>query len=428
MERALEVILSKHLREDVEKCHVLDRKFPDVSCVDHSNDQSPNCGTLLCMEGNGGLVSKICCGNKFLIDGPGDSPLWANFKSQSGSTLMHTGMADSGIKSNYVQKSECARLENAKYLSDLIMLHLLAEESSLKAEIDFLSSGMEAESNELDEAVIQEGVEQLHIQCECLRRACLESIRELSCNDTLETSRLMVDYRMAHQTAQFDAQDRQLMAVKLNCSQLEIFRDIMALEDSALAEQAQCLDKIHTALQKYLDITDDIKVRFNLGNELEAKENVCTASSICSAIDSELRRVLSSLFGNFVGKLDGPDDELNASLLNYLDERTSALDSKSASSLFSLKEYTRVTHEVFDLLCKALHQLGCHGNNEKQSSKVAMQTSSSVYWNELSPFTGVYPQCLIDRLLQARKTLDATTAALQNLEISYELYSGSSPT
>ncbi|KAL5967767.1 hypothetical protein TSMEX_004465 [Taenia solium] len=144
---------------------------------------------------------------------------------------MSTDMTNLGIKGKSIQKSECARLENAKYLSDLTMLHLLAEEASLKAEIGFLNVCTEVQSIELDEA-------------------------------------------------------------------------------------------------------------------------------------------------------------------------------------------------VFDLLSKALHQLECCEEDEKQLSKASVLSSSSVYWNELSPFTGVFPQRLIDRLLQVRKTLDATAVSLQNLEIFYELHSG----
>lgn len=80
----------------------------------------------------------------------------------------------------------------------------------------------------------------------------------------------------------------------------------------------------------------------------------------------------------------------------------------------------------FDLLSKALHQLECSKEDEKHLSKAPVMPSSSVYWNELSPFTGVFPQRLIDQLLQVRKALDATAVALQNLEISYELHSGGS--
>ncbi|VDK26609.1 unnamed protein product [Taenia asiatica] len=78
-----------------------------------------------------------------------------------------------------------------------------------------------------------------------------------------------------------------------------------------------------------------------------------------------------------------------------------------------------------DLLSKALHQLECCEEDEKHLSKATVLSSSSVYWNELSPFTGVFPQRLIDRLLQVRKTLDATAVSLQDLEIFYELHSGS---
>lgn len=66
---------------------------------------------------------------------------------------MSTDTEDSGIKGKRAQKSECARLENAKYLSDLTMLHLLAEEASLKAEIGLLNGCTEVQPSELDEAL-----------------------------------------------------------------------------------------------------------------------------------------------------------------------------------------------------------------------------------------------------------------------------------
>lgn len=60
---------------------------------------------------------------------------------------------------------------------------------------------------------------------------------------------------------------QQIMEVGLNCSKLAIFRDIMALEDSALAELTQCLDKIHAALRKYLDITTDVSSLYPILND-----------------------------------------------------------------------------------------------------------------------------------------------------------------
>ena len=48
------------------------------------------------------------------------------------------------------------------------------------------------------------------------------------------------------------------MEAKLNSSKLEIFRDILALEDSALIEMTDSIEKIHSALKHYLDITTDV--------------------------------------------------------------------------------------------------------------------------------------------------------------------------
>ncbi|VDK46123.1 unnamed protein product, partial [Taenia asiatica] len=272
-------------------------QFSEVSRVGCSDDRLSTCGHLFCTESCKELVTKIRGGNTFLNDDYEDSLAWLNFKVQSRSALMSTDMKNSSIKGKSIQKSECARLENAKYLSDLTMLHLLAEEASLEAEIGFLNVCTEVKSIELDEAVIQGIVENLNVQCDYLKRVCLESIKKLACSDSLETSRLMFEYRKAHQMAHLGVRDRQIMEARLNCSKLEIFRDIMALEDSALAELTQCLDKIHTALQRYLDITTEIKTRFKSENELEGKENACATSPDSNAIDSELRAALVSLFG-----------------------------------------------------------------------------------------------------------------------------------
>ncbi|CDS42746.1 hypothetical protein EmuJ_001046100 [Echinococcus multilocularis] len=399
------------------------KQFSEVSHVDRPNACSYKCGRLLCTESCEDLVPKICDGSRLLIDNPGISSTWINFKPSSRSAATPTNMENSGINGKSAEKSECARLENAKYLSDLTVLHLLTEEAGLKAEINFLNACTEDVLSDLDETAVQEVVENLDRQCDYLKKACLKSLKELACNDTLEASRLMLEYRKARQTSYLNAQDRQIMEARLNCSKLEIFCDILALEDSALAELTQCLDKIYAALRKYLEITTDVKARFKSENESEEKENICATSPDFSAIDSELRAVLISLFGRSAGVFDGSDEELNAHVLSHLDKRFSASNSKSATSLSSLKEFARITHEMFDLLNKALHQLECPEDDKKQLSKAPV--SSSVYWNELSPFTGVFPQRLIDRLLQVRKDLDATAAALQNLEISYKLHSES---
>ncbi|KAH9282751.1 hypothetical protein ECG_04024 [Echinococcus granulosus] len=438
VEQVLEVVLSKRLQEDADKCQVFDRKigmnallcgsylkqFSEVSHVDRPNDCSYKCGRLLCAESCEDLVPKVCDRSRLLIDDPGISSTWINFKPSSRSAAISTDMKNSDINGKSAEKSECARLENAKYLSDLTMLHLLTEEAGLKAEINFLNACTEDVLSDLDETAVQEVVENLDRQCDYLKKACLKSLKELACNDTLEASRLMFEYRKARQTSHLNAQDRQIMEARLNCSKLEIFCDILALEDSALAELTQCLDKIYAALRKYLDITTDVKARLKSENESEEKENICATSPDFSAIDSELRAVLISLFGRSAGVFDGSDEELNAHVLSHLDKRVSASDSKSATSLSSLKEFARITHEVFDLLNKALHQLECPEDDEKQLSKAPV-SSSSVYWNELSPFIGVFPQRLIDRFLQVRQDLDATAAALQNLEISYKLHSES---
>ena len=50
------------------------------------------------------------------------------------------------------------------------------------------------------------------------------------------------------------------MEAELNCSKLEIFRDILALEESALVEMTQSIKKIHAALQLYLNISIDVSL------------------------------------------------------------------------------------------------------------------------------------------------------------------------
>ncbi len=48
--------------------------------------------------------------------------------------------------------------------------------------------------------------------------------------------------------------------VQSDCTRLEITRDVLAMEENALLELTECIEKICTALQAYLDLTDDVSL------------------------------------------------------------------------------------------------------------------------------------------------------------------------
>lgn len=51
---------------------------------------------------------------------------------------------------------------------------------------------------------------------------------------------------------------QQISTTKSECTKFQISHDILTLEDNALLELAQCLDKISSVLQTYIDLSSDV--------------------------------------------------------------------------------------------------------------------------------------------------------------------------
>lgn len=156
-------------------------------------------------------------------------------------------------------------------------MKLESEEARLKAEVDFLTKFLEDSSVDNDEfSVLEQDADSLVNECNQLTKNCLESVKYISWSDHLESNRAKFKRRKARQTAYLNIQDRvcgifdnydiiflqKIQEAQLTCCKLEIFRDIMTLEDNALCEMFHCVEKIHTALKKYFEICLDVSVIF----------------------------------------------------------------------------------------------------------------------------------------------------------------------
>ncbi|VDO04536.1 unnamed protein product [Rodentolepis nana] len=322
-------------------------------------------------------------------------------------------------ESKTATKSEFARLANAKRLSDSLSLQLRCEEVRLKAEIDFLNRCLEdplTAKNECSD--INEDIASLMAECNQIKGNCLNFVKDLACSDHLKSSRLRFERRKARQTAYLDCQDRKIQEAQLTCSKLEIFRDIMALEDSALLEMAQCLDKIYTALKKYFQISIEIKSRF------QKSENSLQNKDFSNVIDSELRELLISVLCDSSDISGSPETISNETLLKSFEEKIGILESKNAASLSTMKEFKLVVQEISLVLNKALQWLECSDDSEAQQQQhVNASESPCIYWNALGSFSGVIPHRLVKRLLQVRRELDDASASLRKLELTFELNS-----
>ncbi|VDD75316.1 unnamed protein product [Mesocestoides corti] len=320
-------------------------------------------------------------------------------------------------------KSESTRLENANYLTESTKLHLLAEEAQLKAEIDFLNAYLNGEPGCGSESISQDDIKDLESECSSLKRECLELIRLLASGESLEASRLQSERRKAQQDFCIELLDRKIDEARLELSKLNIMQDILTLEDEGLSEVSTCFEKITAALRRYRAVTMDVSTRFQHDGDSGGKENSRPVLPEFDAVDTKLQLILVKLLKGSTANLDCSNkNKLNKRLLAQLDERLSQLDAKKVESLAAMEEYLHSARVLNDLLGKALRRLDCSEEHPQQFRDTSVE-SPAFYWNSLSPFTGVIPQRLIDRLQQTRMDLDALTLNLHNLEMSYELNS-----
>ncbi|KAM3181789.1 hypothetical protein ACTXT7_013673 [Hymenolepis weldensis] len=427
VEQVLEKLFSKHIQENVEKCSLIEKKigvnvlicenfikqFPDRSGLDKSTKNKNSDGKFLCAQFCDEFFHSSSAFGIRNSHGPEQS------KSDiCNNTTSSSFFASSINESKAAIKSEFARLASAKRLSDSLALQLECEEARLKAEIDFLTRCLEDSLTVKDEQLCnRKDTNSLVTECNQLKKDCLKSIKVLASSDHLETSRAKFEWRKARQAAYIDCQDRKIQEAQLTCLKLEIFGNIMALEDSALLEMTQCIDKIYAALKKYLEISIDINTRFQNSN------NFPQNGAYSNIIDSELRALLISLLLDPSDYSDSQETVSNETLLKDFEEKIASLESKSAASLSTMKEFGLVAHEISLMLTKALQWLECSDSSEGQQQHNDASESPCIYWNALGSFSGVIPHRLVERLLQVRRELDNASASLGKLELTFELNS-----
>ncbi|KAM7537354.1 hypothetical protein Aperf_G00000062351 [Anoplocephala perfoliata] len=439
-EQVLEKLFFKQIQENIERINLLEKKigvnvlmcenflkqFPDNSRLNHLFDVEESGSRILCAEFCEGLNTE-----NSLIGG------FLNRRIEKSSVDECNDISSSASDSKTAIRSELAQLDSAKRLSDSLTLQLEAEEACLKAEITSLIKYLDSKPTHTDKLVNQQSIEDLGSECDQLKEECLKSIKDLACTDQLETSRVKFDRRKARQAAYLGVLEDKIQEAQLSCSKLEIFHDIMALEKNALLEMSNCAEKIYLALRKYLDVSADVKSRFQNADELlENGFDPCL-------IDDLLKDFLTSLL---IGRLyvgcpshnifhfiltgldqlevsDNSEMVSNEILLKKFEEKIASLNARNSASFFTLKEFGRLVHDISHLLSKALRWLE-HSDSSEERPHNEVSESPCIYWNALASFSGVIPQRLVERLLQVRKELDNASAALRKLELSFELNSG----
>nr|CDS31659.1 eri1 exoribonuclease 2 [Hymenolepis microstoma] len=425
VEQVLEKLFSKQIHENFERCCLLEKKIGVnvLMCENFINQFPVNSGTsksTLKKADDGKFLCAQFCDE--LFHGNNGLGILNNLEHSKLDAYNNTNVSNLFVssinESKSATKSEFARLASAKRLSDSLALELQCEEVRLKAEIDFFTRCLEDPLTDKNEYLDNnENIDNLMTECSRIKGNCLNFVKDLACSDHFETSRLRFERRKARQASYLDCQDRKIQEAQLTCSKLEIFGNIMALEDSALIEMTQCIDKIYAALKKYFQISIDIKSRFqNSKNSLQSRD-------YSDVIDFELKGLLISLLFDPSDISDTPETVSNETLLKNFEEKIGSLESKNTASLSTMKEFKLLLHEISLMLGKALQWLECSGDSEAQKQHVNPSESPCIYWNALGSFSGVIPHRLVKRLLQVRRELDDAFASLRKLELTFELNS-----